>query len=154
TEVKCAYCGRAVTIECKRAERPLSLPKVAVYVNRPTTAVPRFVWLAVLLPVLLPISIVFGPMIARHFKKYATSFPAECGVNDELEIVGKTFNGTGTLISGETNCKITIRDSRLTGDVVVKTTGNATITIQNSTLEGRDAALELGTNDKVRISNN
>ncbi len=43
----------------------------------------------------------------------APSFPLSCGSNQELTISGRKFEGRGTLITADVNCKLTIRDSTL-----------------------------------------
>jgi hypothetical protein len=156
TDVKCQYCGNSIRIE-RAKPPPVQMPSAhTVYVDPAAgRAVSRIIWLSVAIPMLVPLAVTFGPWIARRLKSAGgVSFPVTCALNDELEISDVTFRGTGTLINAELNCKLTIKNSRLTGDVVVKSGGSATITIEGSTLEGTHTALELGINDHVRASKN
>lgn len=79
----------------------------------------------------------------------AQNFPMTCGMNQELSIVGRKFEGTGTLITGDINCKIKIKDSTLKGDIVVLAKNLVEVTIENSTLEGKQTAVKLEMNSKL-----
>jgi hypothetical protein len=158
TDVKCHYCGNSIRIE--RAKPPTEIGQApsfhTLYVDPNVgRGISHLVWLGVAVPVLVPLFVTLGPFVARHLKSIGgTSFPTTCGLNEELDISGTTFSGSGTLINAELNCKVNIKNSRLTGDVVVKSSINATITLENSTIEGRQTALELGTNGHVRAVGN
>lgn len=77
------------------------------------------------------------------------NFPMTCGMNQQLTIEGRKFEGTGTLITGEINCKIKIKDSTLKGDVVVAAKNLVEVTVENSTLEGKQTAVKLEMNSKL-----
>jgi hypothetical protein len=113
------------------------------------------IWIIVLtgiLPAFIPLFIFIGPLLWKTYSTHFGSMPTTCAMNDELEIVGKEFSGSGTVVVAELNCKLKIRDSKLSGDVVLESKGNLELTIENSTLEGRDVALKLENNSNVSIA--
>jgi hypothetical protein len=90
--------------------------------------------------------------VAEQSGLVPVSFPATCGLNQELEIVGATYEGTGTLIVSDINCKIRIKDSKLKGTVVVAAKNLVEITIENSTIYGTETAVRADMNSTVRAS--
>jgi hypothetical protein len=84
----------------------------------------------------------------------SVEFPVTCGMNQEITIVGRKFEGEGTLITGDINCKIKIKDSTLKADVVVLAKNLVEISVENSRLEGKEAAVKLGMNSKLFASRN
>ncbi|HWA70840.1 MAG TPA: hypothetical protein VG937_00825 [Polyangiaceae bacterium] len=77
------------------------------------------------------------------------NFPISCGMNQEVSLVGRKFEGTGTLITGDINCKIKIKDCTLKGDIVVLAKNLVEVTVENSTLEGKQTAVKLEMNSKL-----
>jgi hypothetical protein len=77
------------------------------------------------------------------------NFPMTCGMNQEISLVGRKFEGAGTLITGDINCKIKIKDCTLKGDVVIAAKNLVEVTIENSTLEGKESAVKLEMNSKL-----
>lgn len=157
SDVPCQYCGNVIHIEWGK-KAPAAKQPLTVYVKPPTfSMLPLWIALGTLLPVALPLILVFGPKLKNVATEVAaesgfpptTRFPAECGMNQELSIIGQTFEGTGTLITGDINCKIKIKDSKLKGDLVVLAKNLVEISIENSTLEGKEAAVRLGMNSKL-----
>lgn len=76
-------------------------------------------------------------------------FPISCGMNKQVSLVGRKFEGTGTLITGDINCKIRIKDCTLKGDIVVAAKNLVEVTVENSTLEGKQTAVRLEMNSKL-----
>lgn len=155
TSVKCQYCGAAVEVERTRApppEDPARPPTVYVSPGLPRAAV-----IAIVMTALLPIGIttltMFGSTITGAITSHTITFPMTCGNNDDVQIVGRTYAGSGTLITAGLNCKLHIKDSKLSGDVVVVGKQSNDITIENSTLEGKDAAIRLEMNGHVHATN-
>src|SRR5204863_7774072 len=113
------------------------------------------IWIIVLtavVPAFIPVLIFAGPLLTKMYSSRFGSIPTVCAMNEELEVNGQTYSGSGTLIVAELNCKLTIRDSKLTGDVVVESKGNLELTVENSTLEGKDVGLKLDVNAKVNLT--
>ncbi len=79
-------------------------------------------------------------------------FPISCGMNDEVVIADRTFEGTGTLITGDVNCKVRIKNSKLKADTIVLAKNLVEIHVENSTLEGKEAAVQLGMNSKLFVT--
>lgn len=84
----------------------------------------------------------------------ATRLPRTCGLNESITVSGKRFDGPGPVVDVTGyNCTVTIRDSYLKSDVVVRGNQNLKLIVVNSTLEGSEAALDLqGTNADVDLS--
>jgi DNA-directed RNA polymerase subunit RPC12/RpoP len=155
SDIRCQYCGNAIHIERQKAPTPgtVHVPANTVYLDpNAGKMVGRIILFSVLLPVAIPIVIALVSVGRSVTKSHVVSFPVVCGTNEEITISGKTFEGKGTLITGD-NCKLTIKDSTLKGDVVVKASGGISdLKIINSKLEGATAAIELDGNTKVKIS--
>lgn len=122
----------------------------------------KLVLLPVLLGILVPL-LVGGVVLFRHLRASAgpslvSSVPAlirlpiTCGTNQTLLISGKTYDGPGPVVTAGTLCKVTIRDSTLKSDVVVRADNLADVTLEDSTLIGRSIAVELGTNAKLHVT--
>jgi hypothetical protein len=105
-----------------------------------------------ILPAFIPIFIFAGRPLLNVLTKHHATFPMTCALNEELEIEDKTFSGSGTLITTQINCKLTIKNSKLTGDVAIESKGNTEVTIENSTIEGKDVGLKLDNNTKVSLT--
>jgi LSD1 subclass zinc finger protein len=151
TEVKCQYCGTTVNVEWTRVPKAGPPLRPTVYVS---PGLPRAAVVAIVMTMLLPVCIsTFGSAITGAIASRTLTFPVTCGNNEALEIVGKTFSGQGTLITAGLNCKLHIQDSKLSGGVVVLGKVDNEITIENSTLEGTDAAISLDTNGHVHATN-
>ncbi len=164
SDVQCQYCGTFVHIEWgkKPPAEPQPQQAATIYVANPTSA---FLPLIIAVMVLLPIG---GSLIAfftsgvtsvatnalnaagvQTPSVLAKSLPATCGLNQEIAIVGQTFEGPGPLITGDINCKVKIKDSKLKSDVVVLAKNLVEVTVENSTLEGKETAVKLGMNSKL-----
>jgi hypothetical protein len=167
SDIQCYYCRAPVHIE--RTKPPAHAPQFVI----PNTVyidpnVGKNVGAALAASVLPPLvlTLVIGGVSAfaalrgssgssgfgASGPRKVTSFPATCASNEELLVTGQTFAGKGTLIEAGLNCKLTIKDSTLKGDVVVEAKGNAQLTITNSKLEGQEEALLLANNAKVKIA--
>jgi hypothetical protein len=112
-------------------------------------------WLIILtgvLPAFIPVFIFVGPMLFKFAANRSGSMPTTCNMNETLEIENQTFSGSGTLIEAGLNCKLKIKNSKLSGDIVVDSKGNLDLTVENSTLEGKDVALKLDFNAKVNLT--
>jgi hypothetical protein len=93
----------------------------------------------------------FGGVVAAigwSASSLVTRLPRKCGLNEEITVSGKRFDGPGPVIDvTDYNCKLTIRDSHLKSDVVVRGNQNLTLNIVNSTLEGSEAVLDFDTSN-------
>jgi LSD1 subclass zinc finger protein len=164
SDLKCQYCGTVVHVEWdkKAPANPQPQQAATIYV---APSMPAFVPVLIALGVLLPLG---GSLLAFLMSGVTTvatnafnaagvqtpsvltkSLPATCGLNQEIVIVGQKFEGPGPLITGEINCKVKIKDSTLKSDVVVLAKNLVEITVENSTLEGKEAAVKLGMNSKL-----
>lgn len=156
-DVPCGYCGNVIHVEWgKKPPTQAQKPPLTVYVRPGLGFLPLVILLGALLPVGIPLFLAFAPAlksvaseVAAEAGLAASTFPMNCGLNQSLSIVGQTFEGEGTLITGEINCKIKIKNSKLKGDLVVDAKNLVEVTLENSTLEGREAAVRLGMNSKV-----
>jgi hypothetical protein len=153
TDVDCKYCGNPVRIERTRKPPPPELAKPqTVYVK---SGLPGFIlWIIILtgvLPAFIPIFIFAGPALFKVLSKHNATMPMTCAMNEEVEIENQTFSGSDTLITAELNCKLTIKNSNLTGGIVVQSSGNLQLVVENSTLEGRDVGLMLDNNASVTL---
>lgn len=153
TDVHCKYCGNPVHIERTRKPPPPELAKPqTVYVK---SGLPGFVlWIIILtgvLPAFIPIFIFAGPALFKVLSKHNATLPMTCAMNEELEIENMTYSGADTLVTAELNCKLTIKNSNLTGGIVVHGNGNLQLIVENSTLEGRDVGLMLDNNASVTL---
>lgn len=154
-DVTCQYCGNVIHVEWGK-KPPVAQPPLTVYVKPKTGCLPAWITIGTLVPLAVPLALAFGPKLKNVATEVAAeagmvkqSFPVECGLNQEVSIVGQTFEGTGTLITGDVNCKIKIKDSKLKGDIVVLAKNLVEINVENSTLEGKEAAVKLGMNSKL-----
>jgi LSD1 subclass zinc finger protein len=163
-DVQCQYCGTVVHVEWgkKAPTEPQPQQMATVYVA-PT--MPAFVPILIALGVLIPIGGSLFAFLASGVTSVATnainaagvetpsvlakSLPATCGLNQEIQIVGQKFEGPGPLITGEINCKVKIKDSTLKSDIVVLAKNLVEVTIENSTIEGKEAAVKLAMNSKL-----
>jgi hypothetical protein len=164
SDVQCQYCGTVVHVEWgkKPPAEPQPQQMATIYVANP---MPAFLPVIIALMVLLPIGGSLFAFLSSGVTSVATnalnaagvqtpsvlakSLPATCGLNQEIAIVGQTFEGPGPLITGEVNCKVKIKDSKLKSDIVVVAKNLVEITVENSTLEGKEAAVKLGMNSKL-----
>ncbi len=161
SDVRCEYCGNMIHVEwTKKVPPPGTAQPLTVYVKPPTAG--PILWI-VALGAIVPL--VIGGVIAAAATSASVSgvpgvpglggkitdvtFPATCGLNQEMEIVDRTFEGSGTLITGEVNCKIKIKNSTLKGDVVVLAKNLVELTLENSTIEGKEAAVKVEMNSKI-----
>ncbi|HET9959879.1 MAG TPA: hypothetical protein VFQ61_35550 [Polyangiaceae bacterium] len=170
-DVLCQYCGHVIHVEWNRpVPRPEHTRALTVYVPPASAARVPIFFVAGAAAVMAVGGIAFSLLLFRgasdanndvvggaleNVKRglaSAPSFPVHCGLNGSVEIVGQTFSGEGTLIEGEVNCKIRIRDSKLKGDVVVDAKNLVEVTVENSTLEGKQAAIQSRMNSKIRLT--
>jgi hypothetical protein len=178
-QVVCQYCGNLIQIEWTRHVPQPQGPSMTLYVKPPTPS--YVIWIIVLttvIPTVLGIIIsivgVVGSVSATRTtvlfpgsqlnlrqltggtdpSATVQNFPVTCGMNQEIQIVGKVYKGTGTLITGGINCKILIKDSQLTSDIIVEGKNLVDVTIENSTLTGNEVAIKYEMNSKVRITKN
>lgn len=161
SDLPCQYCGNVIHVEWGK-KAPPAAPPLTVYVKPPSFGgLPLIIVLATLIPVAVPLYLAFAPKLTNLANEVAATagvvtqtFPLTCGLNQEVSVIGRTFEGTGTLITGDINCKIRIKDSKLKGDVVVQGKNLVEITLENSTIEGAEAAVKLGMNSKVYARKN
>jgi LSD1 subclass zinc finger protein len=164
SDVQCQYCGTVVHVEWdkKPPVNPQPQQMATIYV---APSLPAFVPVLIALAALVPIAGSLFAFFASGVTNVATnafnaagvkppsvlttSLPATCGLNQEVNIVGQKFEGPGPLITGEINCKVKIKDSTLKSDVVVLAKNLVEVTIENSTLEGKEAAVKLSMNSKL-----
>lgn len=165
-EVPCSYCGNVIHIEWTAKAPPPTQAPYTLYVRPPTST--AWIWVVVMstvLPVLIGLVIAVMSVVsttqtvsrvvngvAPTVMEGPVTFPVTCGMNRELKIVGQKFVGSGTLITGEVNCKLTIKDSELTADVIVLAKNVVEVTIENSRLIGREAAIKSEMNTKIRVT--
>jgi DNA-directed RNA polymerase subunit RPC12/RpoP len=152
TVVRCQYCGNTMQVE--RAK-----PKVTRMAGPPPTNViyvaPVRSGMATLMIVafsIVPVLIAVGSVAFSSLRGHFVSLPATCAINESITISGKTFDGPGTAITAETNCKIKIKDSKIKADTIVEGKLNVEITLENSTLEAKKTAIVLEHNGKVKLS--
>jgi DNA-directed RNA polymerase subunit RPC12/RpoP len=156
TEVACAYCGTKIRVERAQSAPPAHEAKPHTVYVKP--GLPSFViWFIVLtsvVPVIVPIALVVGPLLFGVVQTHVTgvTLPATCPPNGELELVGANYSGDGTVVTAEVNCKLRIKDSKLSGDVAVDAKANVEVTVENSTLEGKDVAIKLDVNSKANVT--
>jgi hypothetical protein len=164
SDLQCQYCGTVVHVEWdkKPPANPEPQQVATIYV---APRMPAFVPLLIALGVLVPLGGSFAAFFASGVSNVATqafnaagvqapsvlakSLPATCGLNQEIVIIGQKFEGPGPLITGEVNCKVKIKDSTLKSDVVVLAKNLVEVTVENSTLEGKEAAVKLSMNSKL-----
>jgi LSD1 subclass zinc finger protein len=163
SDVQCQYCGTIVHVEWgkKAPAEPQPHQMATIYVANPTGVVPVVIVMGVLLPILFSViafivsgvsSVATSAINAAGVQTpsiLAKSLPATCGLNQEIAIVGQKFEGPGPLVTGEINCKVKIKDSTLKSDVVILAKNLVEVTVENSTLEGKEAAVKLGMNSKL-----
>jgi len=163
-DLQCQYCGTVVHVEWdkKPPANPAPQQVATIYV---APSLPAFVPVLIAIGVLLPVGGSMFAFFASGVTSVATNafnaagvqtpsvltknLPATCGLNQEITIVGQKFEGPGPLITGEVNCKVKIKDSTLKSDVVVLAKNLVEVTIENSTLEGKEAAVKLSMNSKL-----
>ncbi len=77
-------------------------------------------------------------------------FPIHCNGTVLLEgVVHKSSDGP--LITADNNCRLTLRDSELSGTVIIDGKVNVTLVIERSKLNATSTAIELGVNPDVTI---
>jgi hypothetical protein len=81
-------------------------------------------------------------------------FPAKCGLNQELELTSINYEGTGTLITSDINCKVRIKDSKLKGTIVIAAKNLVDISLENSTIYGIETAISSDMNTTVHVARN
>ena len=81
------------------------------------------------------------------------NFPLTCGLNENIEIDGKTSDLTQTLVVASHNCKLKLKNCRLKGPKIIVAEHNAEIEIEGSTMEAAGTVIDAGYNAKVRINN-
>lgn len=162
--VTCRYCGNLITIEHKKPP-PMQLqmqmqgvPSRTLYIDpeeaaRAGRSVGCMIMGITLVTVLLPLTIGLGPMVVGRIKRAIRPFPAECGVNEQIELSGD-FSGTGPVIaSAGVNCKILIKKSHLKGSTLLKTSAsNVEVTLVDTTVETTEGLVDSGSNMKVSIT--
>ena len=146
--MRCAYCGTSLSIEDKRPQRDVTMTQPRTIYVPPAVpgSLKAFAWLSGLLP-----------LVIVH-----------------ISIHDKTYSGPGPLIRGGVNCKIEIKNCKLESDTIIEGGMNNEIEFVGSTLSakkraitaevnvqlhvsgkseisGGRAALDLGTNAKVRL---
>lgn len=168
SDLQCQYCGTVVHVEWdkKPPANPQPQQMATIYV---APSMPAFVPVLIALGVLLPIGGSLFAFLMSGVTSVATnaaanafnaagvqapgvltkSLPATCGMNQEINIVGQKFEGPGPLITADINCKVRIKDSTLKSDVVVLAKNLVEVTVENSTLEGKEAAVKLSMNSKL-----
>jgi uncharacterized Zn finger protein (UPF0148 family) len=109
---------------------------------------------AIAIPVVIVgvVAIVVGLRLQRG---RIASFPLTCGNVDDLTISNRTFDGTGPAVVASKGCKVTIQDSTLKADQIVKAdsdAGDVTITIVRSKLEARGVAIDVKGKGHLKIS--
>lgn len=154
SDITCQYCGTAVHVEWTRQRPPREKAKPDTVYASPGMGVGTGLLVALfsLAPVVVSLVMFAGPALGDLAVRFGVSklvFPVSCGVNEAVQIVGITHHGTGTLITADVNCRLLIRDSQLSADVVVDAKNLANITIENSTIEGADVAIQAGMNTRI-----
>jgi len=165
TQITCQFCGNVIRVEWTRQVPAMAQP-LTLYV--PPTVASAQLLLRVLVPVGLAMAFsvyhfafnfnltIQSPIqqIVQKAGLGTVTFPATCGLNQELEIIGQTYEGDGTLITGDVNCKVHIKDSKLKGTVVVLAKNLVEVTVENSTLTGTEAAIKTEMNSKIDAKRN
>lgn len=167
TQIACRYCGKVLHIECG-PKPPVSAfgahargPQVpTIYVDPKAAArAGRTLTFVILGVTLVPVAVTFlfalGPMLGKKVGSSIRPFPAVCAVNEELELSGD-YQGKGEapLVVAATNCKIRIKDAKLSGPLLVGGDGaNVELALENVSFEGENGVLELGDNAKLKMKN-
>jgi DNA-directed RNA polymerase subunit RPC12/RpoP len=152
TDVRCQYCGNVIHVEWRRPPAQQVMPQTVYVPQRSYAWVIWVVVLGSLVPVFVPLLIFVVPLVFRTATEAGVvkpSFPVTCGMNEEVNLVGQTYEGSGTLITGEVNCKLRIKDCKLKGDVVILAKNLVDITLENSELSGKAAAVRIEMNSKL-----
>jgi DNA-directed RNA polymerase subunit RPC12/RpoP len=157
--VQCRYCQTVIQISKEKAPANIDVSSpqrpMVIYSGNSGWVIGRLVWIAVV------VFLSGGGFAANSFRRTgcapSASLPTTCGLNDDILIKGKTFDGAGPVIVAGLNCKITIEDSTISSpDVIVKSDApNVEVTVINSKLttkSGSHAAIELSMNGKIRVS--
>ncbi len=163
--VTCQYCGNAIHVDWAHRHPPAQVQPLTLYAS--TSGHAGLIALLVALGLLVPIGIGVAVLrafvsnsnttdaiqrIAQGIQPSHANFPMVCGINEKLLIADKTFEGTGTLITGEVNCRLTIQNSRLKADVIVLAKNVVEIELIDSILEGNDVAIKTDSNAKIRAT--
>jgi hypothetical protein len=80
------------------------------------------------------------------------TLPRTCPPNGKLTVSGVSYDGPGPVIVTGANCSVTITDSRIKSDVVLRAGGDLKLTVRRSTLIGSEVAIDLpSSNAKVDL---
>ncbi len=163
SDVTCTYCGNSIHIEWAK-KAPTQADPRTLYVSPQGNTAAIFIAATAAVGVMVTGIAVFAINSASPQAKFeqvvaavpkiggqsrVESFPVTCGLNQTLEIVDQTYEGKGPLIVGAINCKIKIKNSKLKSDVVVAAKNLTEITVEGSTLEGTETAIEMEMNAKL-----
>jgi hypothetical protein len=158
-EATCQYCGNLVQFEAPRAAtllRPATASRSGVAARVVLALVVTLAGLgAVVGFAVFRSQVVSVADVAGGLKlPFATTqdFPLTCGLNQELLIENRKFDGSGTLVNADINCKIKIKNSTLKGDIVVRAKNLVEVSVENSVLEGKETAVKLEMNSKLFAS--
>ncbi len=156
TDLKCAYCQHSIHIERKRPRFILWRARDVLYVDvAPPQPLSRGAVLLILGLLLLPFAIAEGPSVFRKAGHLLRPLPAICANKEELVISDQTFTATGPepLLRVEAGCHLTLANSHLEADVILRSSGNAQITISNSVLIGHKLVLDMPHGGRLLIQN-
>jgi hypothetical protein len=75
----------------------------------------------------------------------------ECGGNDEMTFEDRkaTLGGTAVIASG--NCHLRLKRCTIVADVAIEAGGNARVTVEEGSIEGKRLAVEAGGNAVVEV---
>jgi len=152
-QITCQYCGTTNELERPAAARtqpgPAKPGRGQIVLALAVAAAVAGVGAASALLRRSPVgSSSLGQSVAQALSS-TQQFPLNCGMNQELLIADRKFEGSGTLITADINCKVRIKNSTLKADVILRASNLATIELENSTLIGKEAAVLLGMNSKL-----
>jgi hypothetical protein len=142
-----------------------------VYVAPQANRLLPIVLVSVLLPIVMIASLVVNSLRNKVFDIFFSNrsiveqvaektglskvtFPAKCGLNQELELTNVQYEGTGTLIVSDINCKVRIKDSKIKGTVVIAAKNLVEISLENSTIYGIETAIASDMNTTVHVARN
>lgn len=160
-QVVCRYCQNVIQVEHRKPPpnvQPFGAGRV-VYIDPAAMASAQkasglMIAMIIGFSVLLPLIIGFGAFAKRALKSKVKPFPVACGLNEDVEVSG-TFETTGPIVtSAAHNCKLHIKDAKLKGSSLVKTSNfNMELTLENVTIETTDTMIHAGSNLKVKVTN-
>lgn len=168
SSIECIYCGSTIAIQAPAPPRQQHVPQIHIVVA-PGASAPRPSSSAGVIISAVVLVVIAGAGVAAWSVMRAasgvansglptapfsskTELPATCPLNGRIEIEDKDVTLKETAIHGNVNCKIFIRRSKITAPRVIEGGTNAEITIEDSTLEGEDVAIEAGMNAKLKVS--